>query len=260
VDWPETNTSQFLQSEWHGIRRIETLENRPSCKSLTLIGQTGLWANEIIIKQGQKDHFKIPSDIKPGTYILRSELLSLHGNGQYMNPGLKGLPQFYTHCFNIEITGSGTSTPPGVRFPGAYAKKDPGVTFILGQMAKYPSYVSPPVLSFAATKYSQPTPGPPTYKSQFSAPIGARSIPTAEQLGRFPAAFETKYRAAIAKWNAWSDKAVEFFDSGKGGFQFFSEHQREATALMNQRDSLRKEAIALKLADPKIRMVRAKVF
>ena len=213
-----------------------------------------------MIKQGNKDHFKIPSDIKPGTYILRSELLSLHGNGQYMNPGLKGLPQFYTHCFNIQITGSGTSTPRGVKFPGGYAKNDPGVTFILGKTARYPSYVSAPALSLAATKYSQPTPGPPTYKGQYNAPIGTKVVPTTEQLGTFPSPFEGKYRSAIAKWNAWSDKAVEFFDSGKGGLSFMTEHQREATALMNQRDTLRREAISLKLADPNIRMVRAKVF
>jgi hypothetical protein len=102
-----------------------------------------LWANEIVIANGNKNPIKIPSDIKPGLYILRSELLSLHGNGQKYNPGLKGLPQFYVHCFNIEITGDGTATPPGVKFPGGYPKGDPGVGFILmGNQAKYATYVS----------------------------------------------------------------------------------------------------------------------
>jgi hypothetical protein len=96
----------------------------------------------MIVLNGNRDQMKIPSDIKPGLYILRSELLSLHGNGKTSNPGLKGLPQFYTHCFNIEIAGGGTVTPPGVRFPGAYPKKDAGVAFILGSQAKYSSYVS----------------------------------------------------------------------------------------------------------------------
>lgn len=94
-----------------------------------------------MIIAGQKAQFKIPSDIEPGLYVLRSELLSLHGNGQYMNPGLKGLPQFYTHCFNIEITGNGTAKPHGVKFPGGYPKNDPGVNFILGNQARYASYV-----------------------------------------------------------------------------------------------------------------------
>jgi hypothetical protein len=177
-----------------------------------------------------------------------------------MNPGLKGLPQFYVHCYSIVITGDGTSTPPGVKFPGAYPKKDPGVTFILGNTARYPSYVSPPTFGFTAAKDLRPVPGPPVYKGQYKSPIGPQVKPTAEQLGTFPAPFESKYRSAIAKWNVWSDKAVEFFDTGKGGMKFFSEHQREATALMNQRDALRQEAISLKLADPNIGMRRAKVF
>jgi hypothetical protein len=122
---------------------IHTLKGK--C-SLTAV--IGLWANEIIIADGNRDHIKIPSDIKPGLYILRSELLSLHGNGQTMNPGLKGLPQFYVHCFNIEITGSGTATPSGVRFPGGYPKNDPGVGFILGNQARYSSYVSSPIAYF----------------------------------------------------------------------------------------------------------------
>jgi hypothetical protein len=62
-----------------------------------------------------------------------------------MNPGLKGLPQFYTHCFNIEITGGGTDIPSGVKFPGGYPKNDPGVTFILGNQARYASYVNTPI-------------------------------------------------------------------------------------------------------------------
>jgi cellulase len=102
----------------------------------------GKWANEEIIANGNKNQFKIPSDIKPGLYILRTELLSLHGNGQTYNPGLKGLPQFYIHCFNIEITGSGTATPQGVKFPGGYPKGDAGVGFILGNKGRYASYVS----------------------------------------------------------------------------------------------------------------------
>jgi cellulase len=94
-----------------------------------------------MIQNGNRDQFKIPSDIKPGLYILRSELLSLHGNGHTANPGLKGLPQFYTHCFNIEVMGSGNANPAGVHFPGGYPKGDLGVGFVLGNQARYASYV-----------------------------------------------------------------------------------------------------------------------
>jgi cellulase len=80
------------------------------------------WANEDIIEDGYKNTIQIPSDIKPGNYILRTDLLSLHGNGRIDGP------QFYTHCFNVEVLGDGTVTPPGVKFPGGYKANEPGVT------------------------------------------------------------------------------------------------------------------------------------
>jgi len=203
----------------------------------------GLWANEEVIKDGNQVKLKIPSDIKPGTYILRTELLSLHGNGQTFNPGLKGLPQFYTHCYNIEVTGSGTATPAGVKFPGGYPKGDPGVGFILGNKARYASY---------------PVPGPPVYKGQYSAPAGPK--PTPEQTFSFPAAFDAKYRSLLAKMNVWSDKAVEFFDTNKGGMSFLTTHQQEATQLTAERARLRQEAISLGFASANQRMQNSKIF
>jgi cellulase len=97
------------------------------------------WANEIIIGDGYKNTIQLPSDIKPGTYILRTDLLSLHGNGKIDGP------QFYTHCFNLEISGSGTATPAGVKFPGGYGANEPGVVMRLsGGEAAFESYVSIP--------------------------------------------------------------------------------------------------------------------
>jgi len=205
----------------------------------------GLWGNEMVIQNHNRDQIQIPSDIKPGLYILRSELLSLHGNGQYMNPGLKGLPQFYTHCFNIEISGNGTSSPSGVKFPGGYSKNDPGVTFILGNQGKYASYT---------------VPGPAVYKGKYDLPAGSKPVLTSEQRFVFPPEFETKYETLLGKMNAWSDRAVEFFDSGKGGMSFISTHQQEATALTQERANLRQEAIKKGLANSNMRMQNSKIF
>jgi cellulase len=75
-------------------------------------------------------------------YILRTELLALHGNSPYLPASLGG-PQFYTHCFNVEILGNGTKEPEGVNFPGAYQPADPGVKFFLGTGgATWENYVS----------------------------------------------------------------------------------------------------------------------
>jgi cellulase len=108
-----------------------------------------LWANEKLINQNYSETFQLPSDIKPGTYILRTDLLALHGNvftdGSVEPYGGRG-PQFYTHCFNIDVIGNGTATPKGVKFPGGYKQGDLGVSFQLYDQKKFPwaEYVSNP--------------------------------------------------------------------------------------------------------------------
>jgi cellulase len=102
-----------------------------------------MWANEVIIGNGYKNTVQLPSDIKPGKYILRTDLLSLHGNGKIDGP------QFYTHCFNLDIIGSGTATPAGVKIPGGYGKNEPGVVMSLnGGPAAFANYVSSQALRF----------------------------------------------------------------------------------------------------------------
>jgi hypothetical protein len=83
---------------------------------------------------------------------------------------------------------------------------------------------------------------------------------TPQQLGAFPPAFDIKYKALLVKMNAWSDRAVDFFDSGKGGMSFIASHQQEASGLTRERASLRQEAIKLALADPNKRMQNSKIF
>jgi lytic cellulose monooxygenase (C1-hydroxylating) len=87
-------------------------------------------------------NFQLPSDIKAGTYVLRHELLALHANYPLMKYGPLGGPQFFIHCFNIEVTGSGTETPSGVTFSGAYKKTGPMITLdVHGYPEKAASYV-----------------------------------------------------------------------------------------------------------------------
>jgi cellulase len=104
------------------------------------------WANEEVLDNNRTDIVKIPSDIKPGMYIFRTELLALHGNSPSL-PASFGGPQFYTHCFNVEILGNGNATPAGVKFPGAYQPNDPGVKFFLGQKDAWENYVRAPIIA-----------------------------------------------------------------------------------------------------------------
>jgi cellulase len=92
--------------------------------NLTLIDT---WANEWAADKGNSHSFQIPSDIKPGTYVMRTELIALHGNAKAVQGGPVSGPEFYVHCFNIDVIGSGTATPAGVTFPGGYKPGDKGL-------------------------------------------------------------------------------------------------------------------------------------
>jgi hypothetical protein len=95
-----------------------------------------------LIDQKTADTFQLPSDIKSGTYVLRTELLALHGNSFSSNPVGGAGPQFYTHCFNVEITDGGNTVPTNtVKFPGGYKREDPGVAFNLRNKAAWAGYV-----------------------------------------------------------------------------------------------------------------------
>ena len=81
----------------------------------------GVWAVDKLISNKGKVSFTIPSCIAPGQYLLRTELIALHGASNY--PGA----QLYMECAQIEITGGGNTSPPTVSFPGAYKGTDPGI-------------------------------------------------------------------------------------------------------------------------------------
>ncbi|KAK6351338.1 hypothetical protein TWF718_004502 [Orbilia javanica] len=83
---------------------------------------TNTWAVDKFYADKGFVNFKVPSCIPPGNYLLRGELLALHGAASY--PGA----QFYMSCAQINIIGGGTASPPTVNFPGAYAGTDPGIS------------------------------------------------------------------------------------------------------------------------------------
>ncbi|KAM0283390.1 hypothetical protein ACHAQH_002513 [Verticillium albo-atrum] len=83
----------------------------------------GVWGTEKVINGQGKHTIRIPECIAPGQYLLRAEMIALHGAGSY--PGA----QFYMECAQINVVGgTGTANPATVSFPGAYKGSDPGVT------------------------------------------------------------------------------------------------------------------------------------
>lgn len=73
---------------------------------------------------GQPANVTIPSNIEPGNYLLRSEIISLQIATSV------GGAEFYPACIQLTIGGSGTGAPQSnevCQFPGGYSDTDPGI-------------------------------------------------------------------------------------------------------------------------------------
>lgn len=79
------------------------------------------WATEVLNDNCGHFTFTVPSNIAPGNYLIRAEVIALHVASSI------GGAQFYMSCFQVNVGGSGTASPPTVKFPGAYSASDPGI-------------------------------------------------------------------------------------------------------------------------------------
>ncbi|KAF8178431.1 glycosyl hydrolase family 61-domain-containing protein [Pholiota molesta] len=79
------------------------------------------WATEVLNNNCGHWTFTIPSDIAPGNYLLRAEVIALHVASTV------GGAQFYPGCFQLNVAGTGTAKPPTVQIPGVYSASDPGI-------------------------------------------------------------------------------------------------------------------------------------
>lgn len=93
----------------------------------------GTWgATPLMAASNAGYKFTIPQCLAPGSYLVRHELVALHAAWAY--PGA----QFYPSCFQVKVTGSGSTRPGGlVSFPGAYKATDPGVVFDVYRGGKF---------------------------------------------------------------------------------------------------------------------------
>lgn len=116
--------------------RLERPDQKPQDVKFFKIDQgtydpkTGIWGSDVFIKNNNSWVVQTPSDIQPGKYIVRHELIALHFGGSG-NPNGAGTQasgaQFLPICINVEVTGTGKATPEGVKFPGGYTPKDKGI-------------------------------------------------------------------------------------------------------------------------------------
>ncbi|KAH7132387.1 glycosyl hydrolase family 61-domain-containing protein [Dendryphion nanum] len=100
--------------------------------SSTSQGSDDYWGTKDLNTNCGKMDVKIPNDLTPGDYLLRAEAIALHSA---QSPGGA---QFYITCYQLTVTGGGSSSPAGVSFPGAYKSSDPGIQInIYQQISKY---------------------------------------------------------------------------------------------------------------------------
>ncbi|KAF2015817.1 carbohydrate-binding module family 1 protein [Aaosphaeria arxii CBS 175.79] len=104
--------------------------------SSTSQGSDDYWGTKDLNKACGKMDVLIPANLAPGDYLLRAEAIALHSASS------SGGAQFYMTCYQITVTGGGSSNPSGVSFPGAYKASDPGILFNMYQVLSTP-YVAP---------------------------------------------------------------------------------------------------------------------
>ncbi len=103
----------------------------------------GVWGTSKVINGQGRHAIKIPDCIAPGQYLLRAEMIALHGASNY--PGA----QFYMECAQLNIVGgSGTKTPSTVSFPGAYSVS----------ISPFPVVLPPPPTNTFSLSDRAPTP------------------------------------------------------------------------------------------------------
>ncbi|PWY75393.1 hypothetical protein BO70DRAFT_296082 [Aspergillus heteromorphus CBS 117.55] len=110
----------------------------------------GTWGTDQLIANNNSWMVEIPPTIAPGNYVLRHELIALHGAEE--TDGAQNYPQ----CFNLQVTGTGTATPSGVLGTELYTSTEAGILVnIYSSLATYT--VPGPSLYSGAVSITQTT-------------------------------------------------------------------------------------------------------
>ena len=118
----------------------------------------GTWATDTLIANNNSWTVTIPSNIAPGNYVLRHEIIALHSAGSV--DGAQAYPQ----CVNLAISGTGTTNPTGELATSFYTENDPGILIdIYEPIATYT--IPGPALYTGAISVTQPFPAKPTASS-----------------------------------------------------------------------------------------------
>jgi len=108
-----TTCDQFnaTQARWFKIHQVGRQDG------------SALWYQQVLY-DGGVDNVTIPSNLAPGNYLVRHEIIALHLATE------PGMAEFYPACSQLSVGGSQTGQPNDnelVSFPGAYRDSDPGI-------------------------------------------------------------------------------------------------------------------------------------
>ena len=94
----------------------------------------GTWITDQLIQDNFLSSLTIPPNLSAGNYIIRHEIIALHGAGSDNGA------QLYPQCLNLKLGGSGgVSVPEGVPGTSLYKRDDPGILFNLyTDLTSYP--------------------------------------------------------------------------------------------------------------------------
>ncbi|KAK8220699.1 endoglucanase-4 [Phyllosticta capitalensis] len=159
----------------------------------------GTWASDELISNNNSWVTTIPSSIAAGNYVLRNEIIALHGAES------KDGAQNYPQCINLEITGSGTDdlSTGGTLGTKLYTETDPGI--LVNIYASLSTYVIPgPTLytagsGAAATGSSSAAAATTPASSAAQATTPAATTPAAQVTSSAAAVVSTSSAVAVAE-------------------------------------------------------------
>ncbi|PBP15852.1 glycosyl hydrolase family 61, partial [Diplocarpon rosae] len=150
---------------------------------------TKVWADTTLNENCGKKDFTVPADLATGDYLVRAEIIALH------TAGSAGGAQFYMSCYQIHVEGTGSASPAGVSFPGAYSATDPGI--LINIYATIDEYVIPgPELYGAAAVAPAAPAAPATPTASTAAAASSSTVVRAAASSKAPTAPASKSTAA----------------------------------------------------------------
>lgn len=135
-------------------------------------GSIDNWASDTIVST-LKWSFDIPSDLAPGGYLVRHEIIAMHSTGA---------PQVYPYCFQANLIGSGSAVPTDTTtFPAAYNLNDDFKTWNLYNGQSPSEFVAPGPAVYGGGSgggSNPPTPAPSTSEATPEPSSSAAPVPS----------------------------------------------------------------------------------